>query len=320
MGTSTPFNGGKNSNPLLPSWLDDPSGDPGAPPADPPVPPVPREPSPPRPQDPPPPDPNAPPGGPAPDPPPPGSPQPPQTPPAAPAPPPPSENRYTPGRKAFNRGARSGNSGDRERAFGRSASSYVSRSGGGAGASARASTDRRAAGRLVDLLLRAGAEGSDIRKELRRLDLASLAQRSTAEIFEALIDYVCEPGGDLDQAFVRDAYSEALHEVPRDMIDRLERPDSATINFVLERFITNTIMSRLLNAVGNGAITLPETATSAVSLNDSFREWILGRVQDAMEATRGVFREGQVSAQIDSIYERAYGILERAGQDEGDDQ
>lgn len=280
MGTSTPFNGGKNSNPLLPSWLDDPSGDPGAPPA-PPAPPEPGQPGQPQPS-------NPPPGGPPPDAPPPGGP-PTQTPPAAPAPPPPSDKRFTPGRKAFNKGARSGDSGDRERAFGRSASSYVSRSGGGAGASARASTDRRAAGRLVDLLMRAGAEGSDIRQELRRLDLASLAQRSTAEIFEALID-------------------------------RLERPDSATINFVLERFITNTIMSRLLNAVGNGAITLPETAASAVSLNDSIREWILGRVQDAMEATKGVFREGQVSAQIDRIYETAYGILERAGQHDGDDQ
>lgn len=316
MGTSTPFNGGKNSNPLLPSWLDDPSGDPGAPPAAPPAPRAPGQPGHPQPNNPAPP--GTPPGGPQPDAPPPGNPQP-KTPPAAPAPPPPFDKRYTPGRKAFNKGARSGDSGDRERAFGRSASSYVSRSGGGAGASARASSDRRAAGRLVDLLLRASAEGSDIRQELRRLDLASLAQRSTAEIFEALIDYVCEPGGDLDQAFVRDAYSEALHEVPKDMIDRLERPDSATINFVLERFITNTIMSRLLNAVGNGAITLPETAASAVSLNDSFREWILGRVQDAMEATKGVFRVGQVSAQIDRIYETAYGILEKAGQDEGDD-
>ncbi|RBO97261.1 Qat anti-phage system associated protein QatB [Pseudochrobactrum asaccharolyticum] len=301
MGTSTPFNGGKNSNPLLPSWLDDPSGDPGTSPAEPPTPLIPQSPAQPD---------NLPPG----------SPQTPQTPPAAPPQPLPSEQRYTPGRKAFNKGARTGNSADRERSFKQAAASYVSRSGGGGSASARASADRRAAGRLVDLLVRAGADGSDIRQELRRLDLASLAQRSTAEIFEALIDYVCEPGGDLDQAFVRDAYSEALHEVPKDMISRLERPDGAMINFILERFIANTIMSRLLNAVGNGAITLPETATSAISLNDSFRDWILGRVQDAMEATKGIFREGQVAMQIDHIYETAYGILERTGQNEGDNQ
>ncbi|WP_338065678.1 Qat anti-phage system associated protein QatB [Ensifer aridi] len=283
----------------MPSWLETPSGTPGTAPAAPPG----QQPTSPQP------------GTPQP-----GTPQQPSTPPASPAPPPPSEQRYTPGRKAFNKGARSGDAGDRERSFGRAASSYVSRSGGGGGASARASSDRRAAGRLADFLVRAGADGSDIRQELRRLNLASLAQRSTAEIFDALIDYVCEPGGDLDEAFVRDAYSEALHEVPPDMIDQLERPDSAMINFVLERFIANTIMSRLLNAVGNGAITLPETASSAVSLNDSFRDWVLGRVQDAMEATHGVFREGQVSAQIDRIFEAAYGILERAGQEEADDQ
>lgn len=298
MGTSTPFGGGNNKNPLLPSWLNSPSGgagggSPSAPGQSPSGPPSP--------------------GGPA------GTNPP--SPPARPAPPSPAEKRYTPGRKAFNKGARSGDSGDRERSFGRAASSYVSRaSGGAAGATARASSDRRAAGRLAGLLLRAGADGSDIRQELRRLDLSTLAQRSTAEIFDALIDYVCEPGGDLDEAFVRDAYSEALHEIPPDMIDSLAHPDSATINFVLEHFITNTIMARLVNAVGNGAITLPETASSAVSLNDSFRDWILGRVQDAMEATHGVFREGQVSAQIDRIYEAAYGILETAGEDGGDDQ
>lgn len=287
MGTSTPFIGGGNANPLLPSWLDDPSGAPGTAPV------IPATPSSPT------------------------SPDQPVTEPAAPTPPPPAEKRYTPGRKAFNKGARSSDSDVRTRSFRRAASSYVSRSSGGAaGATARASGDRAAAGRFAEFLLRSGADGSDIRKELRRLNLASLAQRSTAEIFDALIDYVCEPGGDLDQAFVRDAYSEALALIPDDMVDRLDHPDSATINFVLENFIANTIMARLLNAVGNGAITLPETASSAVDLNNEFRDWVLGKVQDAMQAVNGVFREGQVTAQINAIYQAAYSILEDAGDDE----
>ncbi|ASY58283.1 hypothetical protein SS05631_c33690 [Sinorhizobium sp. CCBAU 05631] len=100
------------------------------------------------------------------------------------------------------------------------------------------------------------------------------------------------------------------------MMARLERPDAETIRFVLEHFITNTIMSRLLNAVANGAITLPETAVSAVNLTDQFREWIHGRVQDAMEATNGVFREGEVVAQINRIYETAYSNLEHSGDDD----
>ncbi len=282
MGTSTPFGGGNNSNPLLPSWLDNPAGTPGTAPATNPQP---------------------------------GAPD--VTQPAAPAGPAPTIKRFTPGRKAFNKGARSGDSAERERSFRRAASSYVSQtSGGAAGATARASSDRAAAGRFAEILLRAGSDGSDIRQELRRLNLDSLAQRSTSEIFDALIDYVCEPGGDLDQAFVRDAYAEALDQVPDDMIDQLERPNAYTIRFLLEQFITNTIMARLLNAVGNGSITLPETAASAVNLNDEFRGWILGRVEDAMQASNGVFREGQVVAQVNQIYQTAYFILE----DEGDEE
>ena len=292
MGTSTPFGGGNNKNPLIPSWLNSPSGTPGT------SPPPPGQPSGP---------PQSPGGRPGP-----GSP----TQPAGPAPAAPLLPRFTPARKAFNKGARSTDRDERSRSFGRAASSYVSRSGGARDASARASLDRASAGVLAELLLRASAEGSDIRQELRRLNLDSLAQRSTQEIFEALIDYVCEPGGDLDQAYVRDAYAEALDLVPADMVARLERPDAATIRFVLEHFITNTIMSRLLNAVANGAVTLPESATSAVNLNDQFRGWIHGRVEDAMEAINGVFREGEVVAQINQIYEAAYSNLERSGDDD----
>lgn len=298
MGTSTPFGGGNNKNPLIPSWLNDPSGSPGVAPAAPGTPPT----APPT----------------APGQPGPGKPgtqhQPTQ--PAGYAPGAPPLPRFTNARKAFNKGARSSDSGERTRSFGRAASNFISRSGGARGAAARASLDRSSASTLAQLLLRAGAEGSDIRQELRRLNLDSLAQRSTAEIFDALIDYVCEPGGDLDQAFVRDAYAEALDLVPDDMIDSLERPDAETIRFVLEHFITNTIMSRLLNAIANGAITIPETATSAVDLRDQFRDWIHGRVQDAMEATNGVFREGEVVAQINRIYEAAYSNLESSGDGE----
>lgn len=303
MGTSTPFGGGNNNNPLIPSWLDDPSSDPGGTPPVPPPPPATPPAVPGKPENPPTPAlvPSEKPVAPA-------------TPSAVPAPAPPIERKFTPGRTAFNKGARSSDSGDRERSFRNAAGSYVRRATGGArGATTRARVERQAAGKLASLLIRAGENGSDIRQELRKLSLDALASRSLKEIYEALIDYVCEPGGDLDQAFVRDAYAEAVDLIPDTMTDRLERPDAAIINFFLENFITNTIMARLLNAVGNGAITLPKTANAAKELSKELRGWIHGRVQDAMHAINGVFREGQVLEQINQIYFSAYSILESEG-------
>lgn len=294
MGTSTPFKGGKNTDPLIPTWLDQ-SGGAGD---------------------------DASPDAPSPDQPPPSSPpaSPPVTPPAVPAPSPPAANRYTSGRKQFNAGARSSDPGDRERAFGRAARSYVSKTAGGSGRATRlSSSDRKSATRLASVLLRAGADGSDIRQELRRLNLDSLANRPIGEIYAALVDFICEPGGNIDQAYARDAYLEAVSEIPETMNDKLERPDAATINFILERFIANTIMNRILNAIGNGVITLPESGPSAKDLHAQFQQWIQGKVQDSMAATNGVLRPAQVGKQIDSIYSDAYAILLVFDETEGDE-
>lgn len=288
MGTSTPFGGGKNGNPLLPSWLNTDGGSGGGAPAS---------------------NPSAPPSGVA----------SPATPPAQPAVPPPNPNRYRGGRRLLNAAAKASGGDERSRGFGKAARSYVNRASGGAsGATARAASDRRAATRLASVLLGAGAEGSDIRQELRRLNLDSLASRTTEEIFYALVDYICEPGGDLDEAYARNAYIDAICEIPDEMKDRLERPDKETINFILERFIANTVLARIENAIGNDMITLPDSGMSARELQNLFQDWVTGRVKDSMAEVGGVLLQDQVRSQIDAIFRDAYTIL--GSYDEKDDQ
>lgn len=290
MGTSTPFGGGKGTNPLLPSWLGGDGG--GAA------------------------------GGGA------GSQSPASsgsggaqstTPAAQPAAPSPNRNRYLGGRRLLNAAAKASSGDDRSRGFAKAARSYVkTASGGSRGATARAAPDRRAAAKLASFLLGAGAEGSDIRQELRRLNLESLANRTTEEIFYALVDYICEPGGNLDEAYARAAYIDAICEIPDGMKGRLERPDAETINFILERFIANTVTKRIENAIGNDIITLPETGLSARELQRLFQDWVSGRVKDAMAEIGGVLRQDQVRSQIDMIYEEAHASF--GNYDEKDDE
>lgn len=290
MGTSTPFGGGKGNNPLLPSWLGGGGAAGGA-----------------------------------------GSQSPASptssgsavgqsaTPAAQPAAPSSNKNRYRGGRRLMNGAAKASSGDDRSRGFAKAARSYVkTASGGSRGATARAAPDRRAAAKLASFLLSAGAEGSDIRQELRRLNLESLANRTTEEIFYALVDYICEPGGDLDEAYARAAYIDAMCEIPDGMKDRLERPDAETINFILERFIANTVTKRIENAIGNDMITLPETGLSARELQRLFQDWVSGRVKDAMASIGGVLRQDQVRAQIDTIYEEAHASF--GNYDEKDDE
>jgi hypothetical protein len=298
MGTSTPFGGGNGKNPLIPSWLG--SGDGGAPPSG--APPAPGNPG----------NPTAPagpgsPGGP-------GQSPIPGFPPATPSQTPPVAPEYSPfdqrfrgSRTTINRYARKG--GGDKRALGHAVASYVSRVGGGSKTAARRmASDQRAATRLGAILTQAGQSG--IREVLRTLNLDALANRSVPDIYASLVDVICGPGGDLDEAFPRDAYLEAVAEiVDEDPID-LEKPSPETISLIMERFIGNTIFDRILNAIGNGLITLPGSVSAVKAIDRSFREFVRGAVSDALNEIGRTFNSSQMKTVIEGIYERSLSILQ----------
>jgi hypothetical protein len=161
---------------------------------------------------------------------------------------------------------------------------------------------------LGGLLFDAGQSG--IREVLRSLNLDALASKSITEIYASLVDVVCEPGGDLDDAFARDAYLEAVAEILEMGLDDLERPSPETIALVLERFIANSIRTRILNAIANKLIILPSSVATAQSIDKEFREFVRGAVSDALNEIGRVVNSAQMKGIIDGLYERSLSILQ----------
>jgi hypothetical protein len=292
MGTSTPFGGGSGKDPLIPSWLG--GGEAGAhtsqAPAIPAASPAASGQVP---------NPASPPGAPP-------SPPGPQPPPGVPEFSP-FDQRFRQPRTAFNKYARSG--GSDKRNFAKAIASYVSRAGGGSKTAARRmASDKRAATRLGNILSQAGESG--IREILPSLNLDALANRPIAEIYASLVDVICEPGGDLDQAFPRDAYLEAVAEIIELNPADLEKPSPETVAFIMERFIGNTIFDRILNAIGNGLITLPSSVSAVKDMDKSFREFVRGAVSDALNEIGRVFNSGQMKTVIDGVYDRSLAVLQ----------
>jgi hypothetical protein len=300
MGTSTSFGGSGGKNPLIPSWLGGTDG--GAPGVGPPETAIPRTPAG-----------AAPPASPA-------SPHQPGNQAVSDSPPAtssldssgspeysPFEQRFRGARTTLNRYARSG--GSDQKGLGHAVASYISKGGGGTQTTARRmATDRRAATRLGTLLTQAGQAG--IREVLRTLNLDTLANQSLADIYASLVDVICGPGGDLDEAFPRDAYLEAVAEVVREDPADLAQPSQETISLIMERFIGNTIFDRILNAIGNGLITLPDSVADVRAVDKSFREFVRGAVSDALNEIGRVLNSSQMKTVVDGIYARSLSILE----------
>lgn len=288
MGTSTPFGGPKNGNPLLPSWLPQPDTQPnGAPPTD-----------------------NAHDGpndqsaqdG--------GDPEAQEQPPSA---------YFRPGRRLMNRRLRGGGSDDKSH-VGRALASYVRQGAGGAARAGRraSASSGGAAGRLADILFDASRDG--IRETVRRLDLGALAQRSIREIYASLVDLVCGEGGDLDESMNRDAYMTAVDELSEIEGIDLERPTVETINLLIERFIVGTIDNRLKNAVATGIVLLPDSIEDAMTAEADVRDFVDGAVRSAMARVGRLMSGARVRSVIERIYTMAMGVLEGYANDtEGGD-
>jgi hypothetical protein len=216
-------------------------------------------------------------------------------------------NRFRVPRTQINKYFRSGGT-DRKK-LGAAISSYVSHAAGGSKVAARRmASDKRAGGRLAGLLYEAGDTG--IREVLRSLNLDALENRSISEIYASLVDVICAPGGDLDDAFAREAYLEAVAEVIEMNIDDMEKPSPETISLILERFIANSIYTRILNAISNQLVTLPDSMATVKTIEKQLREFVRGAVSDAIDEVGRVLNASQMKAVMDGLYERSLAILQ----------
>jgi hypothetical protein len=326
MGTSNPFNGGNYRNPLVPDWV----GGPGPGPAPPGPPPAPGTPAPGGPGAP-----GAPgganpgngnPGGANPAGGNPGNANPGDGNPSgtgdgdAPAP-----NRFQSARTNFFKFAKSssgagggggGRGGGTNRNLRRAVRSFVSKSSGGARrATQRMASERSATASLGRILSTAGTAG--IQETVRRLGFAQLATLPVQDIYAALVDVICEPGGELDESFAREAYIKALAEISEAQAD-LERPSPETTVSFLASFIANAIQNRLLNAVGNKVVAIPRDVASVQNLEQQINDYIRGKVNDAMTEAGEDFPVERIVSTIDDIYERSVVLLEGPDADEHD--
>ncbi len=296
MGTSSAYGGPGGGTPLVPSWL----GSEGA--AD-----VPAAPVMPAVAD------STPVGDPA------APPSVPSAPPNRPAIPAPADaSRFTSARGNFTRFAHSGGS-DRA-SLGRAVSGYVSTSSGGARQAAqRMGASRGAGARLLGFLTDAQARGA--REALRSLNLEELAGRPIAEVFVGLADYICPSAGTVDEGIAREAFIETIIELTTLGVTDLDAFTPDQMQTVFELYATHAIEARLCNDIGTKLITVPTDAQAALRVQGQLRDFIRNGVSDALTAARAetpTLTQDRVNSFVDSVYERAFGILQALGNAEAD--
>ena len=227
-----------------------------------------------------------------------------------------SSGRFTNARTNFTQFVKSG--GKNRSKLGKSISSYVSTSNGGASnASKRMGSSRRATTNLLNFFSSVQTRGSAA--ALQALNLGQLAGKSVEEIFLGLADYICPKGGNVDEGIARSAFIETIAELAQHGITDIDTLTPNQMQTVLEIFATHAIEERLCNDIGTKICIASENIQAFEKVQAQLHDFIMRGVSDAFsQANISIKSMTQDKAQvlIDSIYESAFSILQNLADEE----
>lgn len=215
-------------------------------------------------------------------------------------------------RGSFSRFARTGS----RSSLGSALSNYVRNGTGGAGRAARRMGASRVAGaRLLGIVRDVQRLGAA--ETLRQLNLPGLAGRPAAEVFVALLEFVCPPGGAIDEAIARQAMLETIGDLAEAGIGDFGAmtPDQMQ-EFFLD-FIARSIEGRVMADLGGRGVTIPDDVAAVESVQQQLHDFVTGCTRGELSGRLdGVEHLGDadIEAVVTQIYEAAFELVATAGE------
>jgi len=226
--------------------------------------------------------------------------------------------RFTSARTNFTQFVKSGGR-DRGK-LGKSISTYVSKSNGGArNASKRMGSSRRATTNLLNFF--SVVQNQGLTAALQSLNLGALVGKSVEEVFLGLANYVCPDGGNVDEGIARSAFIETIAELAGNGITNIDALTPEQMQTVLEIFATHAIEERLCNDIGTKICIASENIQTLEKVQAQLHDFIKRSVSDAFTQANLKLKSmttDKSQSLVDGIYESAFGILQSFSDEEAE--
>lgn len=228
---------------------------------------------------------------------------------------------FTGARTAFTRFSRTGgNSG-----LGNALASYVGGGGsgsrrGGSGGAGRAAqrmgASRTAGAKLLGVVRdfqQVGAQDT-----LRRLDLAGMANLPASQVFLSMLEFLCPPGGAIDEAISRQAMLEAIGILAEAGPVEFSQLNAEQLRDFFLDFVVLSIEGRVIADIGAKGITLSPDVEAVERSHEQLHDFINGCCLSHLAGLLtgiGGLTDGEVERRCNEIYEAAFSLIADAGED-----
>lgn len=193
----------------------------------------------------------------------------------------------------------------------RSISQYV-RNGTGSSrkAAQRMGASRGVGARLLQVIRDVERDGTAA--ALQKLNLQHLAGKQAADVFVAMLEAVCPPGGRIDEAIARQAMLDAIVDLADAGAGAFEQLTQEQLSEFFQDFVIHTIEGRVVADIGTHAIDLPETVEGVEQVQEQLHDFVSGCVRGHLgEHFDGLAAktDEQVKETVERIYEAAFDLV-----------
>ena len=154
---------------------------------------------------------------------------------------------------------------------------------------------------------------------LRRFNLESLAGAPAQDVFVALTDALCPPGGTIDEAIARDALLETIADLAAKGIGNFDELTQDDLQEIFIGVVSRSIEGRILNEVGTNSIKLSPDIAAVDRAQKMLHSFVVGcvrdRFQDSGESVSSL-DSGQIDGFVSDLYAASFDLMQTMGEAE----
>lgn len=145
----------------------------------------------------------------------------------------------------------------------------------------------------------------------------SLEGLSASDFFISLSQFICPDGGMDNEGISRSAYYDTIVDNPQLMEKDTKELSKDDINLILQNYMSKVVMQQIMNAIANKTISLSENLDEIARIEDAVEQLINQSVSDAIaqvNQNNSTLTKSKARKITDSIYQKTFEILEKAGE------
>jgi hypothetical protein len=146
----------------------------------------------------------------------------------------------------------------------------------------------------------------------QRFNLPGLAGRPATDVFMALLEFVCPPGGAVDEAIARQAMLDTIAHHAEGGVGTFDAMTSDQLQEFFLDFIARSIEGRVMADLGSRGITLPDDVAAVDRAQRQLHDFVVGCTRGELpKHLNGLDRanDAQVERIANMIYETAFELI-----------